>query len=219
MTHPDFIAVEASQTARVEADRADILVTVAGLSLFSGEMALQKAREVAELVVQLKSAGIEEKQFRIESIRVETQSGTFSKTSSAYYNLRIENVPTTKVADAVGAIGSARNATLTNIQWRFPDENPLRDELRHGCLQTALERARSIALSLGVRLLGVFEMEESWQGTQEESNPAPGGGMFGRSRAKRVPVSEDELGMAVSHAEMVRIELNFKFRVSEFEQK
>lgn len=215
MTHPDMISVEASQSARVEADRADFLVTVAGASLFSGAMALQKAREVAELVAALKTLGIEETQVKVESVRAQVQSGTFTKTSSVSYALRIENVPLGLVADAVGAITSARNATLNHLEWRFADETILRDELREKCLQSAMQRAKTIAQILGVRLVGIYELNEKWQGTRDEI-AAPhrdaDHGMMMRVRS----VSEPEFGMAISHAETVKIELTIQFRVSEF---
>ncbi len=218
MNHPDTISVEASQTQRVEANRADIYVSVAGASLFSGAVALQKAREVAELVGALKSIGIEEAQIKIESIRAHNQSGTFTKGSSVIYSLRLENVALELIVDAVGAITSAKNATLYRLAWRFADETPLRDEMRAKCLQMALERAKIIAQTLEVKLTGVYELGEKWQGIGDEASVAREGydGM-GRSRAKRLAVSEEELGLAITHAEDAKLELTIQFRVSEFE--
>lgn len=215
MTHPDIISVETAQSVRVEADRADFLVTVAGASLFSGAMALQKAREIAELVAVLKTLGIEEAQVKVESVRAQVQSGTFTKTSSVSYALRIENVPLGRVADAVGAITSARNATLNHLEWRFADETILRDELREKCLQSAMQRAKTIAQTLGVRLVGIYELSEAWQGTRDEiSAPHRNADHGMMMRAKSV--SEPELGLAISHAETASLQLTIQFRVSEF---
>ncbi|PQV64411.1 Protein of unknown function (DUF541) [Abditibacterium utsteinense] len=212
--HPDIISIEAAQSARVEAERADILVTVAGASLFSGAMALQKAREVAELVAVLKTIGVEESQIKVEGVRAQTQSGTFSKTSSVSYSLRVENVPLSRIADAVGAITGARNATLNHLEWRFADETPLRDDLRERCLQIAIQRAGNIAQTLGVRLIGVYELNEEWQGTRDET-PDLHQQYDGMARARSVRVSEEELGLSISHAETVHLKLTIQFRVSE----
>lgn len=216
MTHPDIISIEAAQSARVEADRADILVTVAGASLFSGAVALQKAREVAELVAVLKTIEIVESQVKIEGVRAQTQSGTFSKTSSVSYSLRVENVPLSRIADAVGAITSARNATLNHLEWKFEDETPLRDQLRAKCLQMALERARVIAQTLGVKLIGVYELNEEWEGTQNSSSTHRQV-VYGDAMMSRARVSEEELGLAVSHSEEVEMKIALQFRVSEFQ--
>ena len=215
--HPDHISVTTEESARVEANRADIFVSVAGASFFSGAMALQKAREVAELVAALKTVGIEEAQIKIEAIRAQNQSGTFSKSSAVIYNLRLENVPLERIADTVGAVTSAKNATLSRLEWRFPDETPLRDEMRARCLQMALGRARIMAQTLGVRLFGVYELGEKWQGTRDETTAQRGFDGMGRSRAKRLPVSEEELGLVITHAEDVHLELTIQFRVSEFQ--
>lgn len=217
MTHPDTISIEASQSARVEANRADILVSVAGASLFSGAVALQKAREVAELVAALKTIGIEEAQIKIESIRAQNQSGAFSKVSSVTYSLKLENVPLERIADAIGIITSAKNATLGYLDWKFADETPLRDALRAQCLQMALDRVKIIAQTLGVRLIGVYELKEEWQGTQKpvQNRRYISGGS--ESAIMRARVSEEELGLAISHAEEVLLQLEIQFRVSEFQ--
>ncbi len=216
MTHPDFISVETSQRARVEANRADILVSVAGASLFSGAVALQKAREVAELVAALQTIEIEESRIKVESVRAQNNSGTFSKTSSVSYELRLENVPLELVADAVGVITSAKNAILGSVQWRFPDETPLRDELRAKCLADALSRAKAISQTLGVRLIGVYELNEVWQGTRDQISPTHLVGERNSAAMMRSRVSEEELGLAISHAETVTLQLNIQFRISEF---
>ena len=214
MQIPDTITIETSQRARVEAERADFYVTVAGAALFSGAQALQKAREVAELVAMLKNCGVEEAQIHIESVRVETASGTFSKSSSAHYALRVENIALARVADAVGAVASARNASLSRIEWRFAPEKPLRDGLREKCLDEALERARGMAAKLGVKLIGIYESRETWAG-MESNNVRVRQTSVGYARSAGA-VSEEALGMAVSHAEEVTMELMIKFRVSEF---
>ena len=198
-------------------DRADILVSVAGAALFSGAMALQKAREVAELVAALKTLGIEESQIKVEGVRAQTQSGTFSKTSSVSYSLRVENVPLSRIADAVGVITSAKNATLNHLEWRFAEETPLRDKLRDECLKTALKRASQVAQTLGVRVMGVYELSETWQGTRDET-PAPRRDEMGDMKMKYSRrVSPEEIGLAISHAETVRLQLAIQFRVSEIE--
>ncbi len=215
--HPDTLSIETAQMARVEANRADIFLSVAGASLFSGAVALQKAREVAELVAALKTVGIEETQVKIEGIRAQTQSGTFSKVSSVNYSLRLENVPLERVAEVVGVVTSAKNAILGHIAWKFADEAPLRDELRAKCLQTALERAKSIAQTLGVRLIGIYECREKWQGTRDETaTPRGETDWMSQGKARMARVSEEELGLSITHAEDVKLELTIQFRVSEF---
>ncbi|HEX9997848.1 MAG TPA: SIMPL domain-containing protein [Abditibacterium sp.] len=216
MDSPDIITIEVAQKAKVEANRAHMFVSVAGASLLSGAMALQKAREVAELVATLRTIDIAESQVKVETVRAQTQSGTFSKSSSVIYALRIENVPLERIADAIGAITSAKNATLDLIEWHFADETPLRDDLRDQCLKTAIKRAQSVAQTLGVRLLGVHKLNEDWRGTQDETVPPRRVRQqsLGLLNAK---VSEPELGMAISHADQVSLKLTIQFRVSEFE--
>lgn len=216
MNRPDTISVEASQSARVEANRADIFLSVAGASIFSGAAALQKAREVAELVAALKTVGVAETQIKIEGIRAENQSGTFSKSSTVHYSLRLEDVPLECIADTFGVITAGKNATLEHLAWKFEDEDSLRDRLRSRCLQMALERATSISQTLRVRLLGVYDTRERWWGTREEISDQHLLTGVANVKMKRAVVSEEELGFAITHAENVKLELTIQFRISEF---
>ncbi|MBC7809310.1 MAG: hypothetical protein H7145_24510, partial [Akkermansiaceae bacterium] len=58
LIRPDTITISAQADEELEASGADIYVAVRGASLFSGDSALKKAREVAGLVTALVEVGI-----------------------------------------------------------------------------------------------------------------------------------------------------------------
>ena len=59
LSKPDLITVEASHEVEVEATAADLHIIIKGLSLFTGNSALSKAREVSLLVNDLKELWLE----------------------------------------------------------------------------------------------------------------------------------------------------------------
>ena len=219
MEHPDFIEVRTSKQIEVEADRADVFVTMRGSSLVTGQSALNKAREVAQLVAELKNFGLEESQVKLQSVHAETQSGILSKTSSAMYSLKIDGVTTEQLPDVLGIVTDQKNATLNYLSWRFPDDDAARDVLLDECLQRANAKAQRIATQLKVQLQGIYEMSEV--GNRDEGLWRVGAAqnedydmLAVKSRAR---VSSQELGLAVSHSKTIEVEITIKYRVSAFD--
>lgn len=219
MEHPDVIEVATSKQIEVEADRVDVFVTMRGSSLVTGQSALNKAREVAQLVAELKEFGLDEAQIKLQSVHAETQSGMLGKTSSAMYALKIDGVAVDQLPEILGIVTAQKNATLNSLSWRYPDDDAARDALLDACLERTNAKARRIATQLGVQLLGVYEMNETtnrndrpWQvgaSQSEEMDMLPS--------MPRARVSSQELGLAVSHSKTIEVGVTVKYRVSAFD--
>src|SRR5688500_9261685 len=82
----NFISVTMFATADVEADRSDLFLQVRGSSLIFGNAALSRAREVAQLVTDLKGIGVPEGDIRLLDVQAEVHKGL---NSAATYSLRV----------------------------------------------------------------------------------------------------------------------------------
>ncbi|HSO11293.1 MAG TPA: SIMPL domain-containing protein [Anaerolineales bacterium] len=210
---PDTIKISASHREEIFADRADLFVTVKGSSVFSGDQAMKKAREVSELVEALTSFGLSPDAIHLQGVHIETSSGTLLKSSSALYRLRIHCEKLDQLAELLDIIASQKNATLERIQWKYPEESAR----EHG-LETALGKAKSkaekVASSLGVKLLGVYDFIEN---LYDEEMPFP---QFAAQampkRALGVISSEPSLGMDIQHSKTITVGIDIWYRVSVF---
>jgi uncharacterized protein YggE len=213
MEQPDTITIEVSDSDDVFADHADLLVTVRGSSLFSGQEALKKAREVRELVEGLTDSGLLETDILLEGISTDVSSGITGQRSSANYRLRVRCRKLDELADVLGVITSQKNSDLSRIVWRYGHPEELQASLLEKCLSNSKRKAEMVAASLGVELLGVHEFHERLE-DREAGTPsrlpvaAPASAAF---RGKTI--STEELGLSVSHSKRVTMMLTTRYRV------
>jgi uncharacterized protein YggE len=220
---PDTIKVSASHREEISANRADLFVTVKGSSAFSGDQAMKKAREVSQLVEALTSpalsggegSGLSPEAIHLQGVHIETASGALLKSSSATYRLKVQCEKLDQLAELLDIISSQKNASLERMTWRYNE-----DEARERGLLTALDKAKGkaekVAKSLGVKILGVYDLIES---NFDEEMPYP---QFAAQaampkRALGITPQEPSLGMEIQHGKTVTVNVDIWYRVSEFQ--
>jgi uncharacterized protein YggE len=211
--------VQALYTAEVAADKADLRVTVAGASFFTGTKALEKAREVASLVQALGAVGVLQSDIHLENAAAGAFTGTLLKGSQATYRLRIRCTELDRLADVLGAITAQKNVEMHDLQWGYPDDEATREEWLRLCIGRANRKAALIAEGLGVRLLGVRSFTERFSGPEQPRRPA-GAAMMMRARTSEPQhVTSEELGLDVSHVKKVETQVDVEYRISGFESE
>lgn len=209
---PDTIKVSASHKEEIPANRAELFVTVKGSSLVSGDQALKKAREVSQLVEALISFGLSPEAIQLQGVHIEASSGALLKSSSATYRLKVECEKLDQLAELLDIISSQKNATLERIAWRYNEE-----EARERGLLIALEKAKGkadkVARSLGVKILGVYDLIEN-----QFDDEAPFPQFAAQAMPKRAMgiTSEPSLGMDIQHIKTVTVNVEIWYRVSGF---
>lgn len=212
-TKPDTIKISVSHKEEIFADRADLFVTVKGSSLVSGDQAMKKAKEVSQLVEALEQAGAKEEAIQLMGVHIETASGALLKSSSAVYRLKVKCEELDQFAELIDIIASQKNASLERIQWKYPEETA-REQALEAALVKAKAKAEKVAASLGVKLLGVYDLVEN---QYDEEIPFPqfaAQAMPMRSMAKAAP--EPSLGIDIQHSKTVTVSVNIWYRVSAF---
>jgi len=210
---PDTIKISASQREEISASHADLFVTVKGSSVVSGDQALKKAKEVSQLVEALISFGLSPEAIHLQGIHIETSSGVLLKSSSATYRLKVKCEKLDQLAEVLDIIASQKNATLERIDWKYPEE-AARERGLEAALAKAKSKADKVARSLGVKLLGVYDLIEN---IYDQETPYP---QFAAQvvpmKARGVVAAEPSLGMDIQHSKTVHIGVDIWYRVSAF---
>ena len=122
-TKPDTIKVSANHREEIFASHANLFVTVKGSSVVSGNEAMKKAKEVNQLVEALTRFGLSPDAVQLQGVRIETASGVLLKSSSAIYRLKVRCEKLDQLADLLDITASQKNATLEQIEWKYPEES------------------------------------------------------------------------------------------------
>lgn len=206
-----------SQEEEIEADHADLSVTIRGASLFTGQAALTKAREVAQLVAALHEVGITDSEIRLQGVRADVTSGVLGKTSSATYSLKIRCARLEMLAETLGAITSQKNTSIQSLIWGYRDNEEKRLQWLDACIARANAKAGRIASGLGVRLLGIVSFSEAYNDPEAGIAPQKEFAAMGMSRARAASTFAEDLGMEVTHSKTVALSITVTYRVSLFE--
>ena len=211
------ILVTVSHEEEIEADHADLFVTIRGASLFTGQAALTKAREVAQLVAALQAVGISDSEIRLQGVRADVTSGVLGKTSSATYSLKIRCARLEMLAETLGAITSQKNTSLQSLVWGYADNEEQKLQWLDACIAQANAKAQRVAAGLEVRLLGVVSFSETYTDPEAGVSPRSQSDGFGVSRARNPSTFTEDLGMEVSHTKTIKLTISVTYRVSAFE--
>ncbi len=211
---PDTIKVSAFHREEIFASHANLYVTVKGSSIFSGNEAMKKAREVSQLVEALTHYGLSPDAIQLQGVRIETTSGTVLKSSSAVYRLKIKTEKPDQIAELLDIIAEQKNATLERIEWKYPEE-AARERGLDAALVKGKDKAAKIASALGVKLLGIYDFVES--SFDEERPPMPYQAMEMKARA--AVAEQPNLNMDIQHSKTVQVNVEIWYRVSDMEDR
>jgi uncharacterized protein YggE len=213
-TKPDTIKINAAQREEIQATYADLLVAVKGSSLVSGDAALKKATEVSQLVNELTGFGLPVEAIHLQSVYAETSEGALLRSSSATYRLRIRCEKLEQFADLLRIIAGQKNTTFERVEWKYPDE-AAREAALEKAVAKAGEKARKVAAALGVKLLGIYSLNENVFDQEAPAHEL----MFAAQPKTRSPgvVPQANLGMDIQHSKIVEVHVEIEYRVSGFE--
>ena len=211
---PDTIKVSASQREEISANRAELFVTVRGSSLVSGDQAMKKAKEVSQLVEALTSFGLSPDAIQLQGVHIETASGTLLKSSSATYRLKVRCEKLDQLAEILDIIGGQKSAALERIAWKYNEEEA-RERALLAALEKAKGRAEKVTKSLGVKILGVYDLIENQFDEEMPYQPFAAQAAMPK-RAIGITPPEPSLGMDIQHSKTVQVSVDIWYRVSSF---
>lgn len=189
-------------------------VTLTGTKLFSGRAALTKSEELRKLVEALRERGVSEDAIALEGAHIDVSTGLFSRSSSVTYRASVRLLDLELLAPALDAIASAKQATLSHVEWDFRGARV--DELLADCATRAVAKAKRLAASLGVTLGGVHEVREEEMGDAHGMPhvrcAAMAGGMISAMKG-RASVSSELEGLDLAPTKSVGVRVLIAYRV------
>jgi len=209
---PDTIKVSATHKEEISATHANLHMTVKGSSVVSGDQAMKKAKEVNSLVEALTTFGLSPEAVHLQGVHIEVSSGTLLKSSSAMYRLKIRCEKLDQLADLLDIISSQKNASLERIEWKYSEE-AAREQALDIALTRAKSKAEKVAKSLGVKLLGVYDLIEN---QYDEEMPFPHFAAQAMPRAMSKAAPEPSLDMDIQHSKTINVNIEIWYRVSSF---
>lgn len=230
---PDTIKVRVEHSEEVVAIGADVYITVRGSSFFTGEMALTKAREVSQLVTELKTMGIPDTAMHLEGVSAKVSSGVLGKSSSARYMMRVACSELEKLPDALGIITAQKSTEITHILWRLSGDYDSDESVNRNielCVERAHVRAKVIANGLDVQLQGVHRFSCSGPYRSSYINLTHGG-YDHASYAMRESMAQyacsdsierdtrmtgSDLSIEISHRERVSFAVDVEYLISRY---
>ncbi len=216
MEKPDTITVTVCRSGDISADKVDLHVSVHGMSLITGNAALKRAKEVAQLVAGLCAAGVKEEDVLLEGIQAKSADGMLGRFNTAKYHLRIRCNDLENLPDILGVVTAQKTAELQKLSWRYPDQRQAMDQWVQSCLTEAREKAGTIASGLGIRLVGVHEFTENWFDPDSVEKKAENEGERGLKLVTTRMQSAD-LGLELSSSKKVQLRIEVHFRVEGLE--
>lgn len=152
-----------SHEGELTADRADVYITVRGSALFSGEVGLDTVREVAELVEDLRTLGIDEDDIQLYNIDMDVNARMVGRSSSATCKLRITCHLLALLPKVSLSIRARKHASVDYVRWSYTFPTALQADWLALAIEQATEKAKTSAKRVGVEILGVDRVREGWE--------------------------------------------------------
>jgi uncharacterized protein YggE len=213
MGKPDSITVVARHREEVRARQADIFFTAMAASLYTGEVALKKAKELAQIVGLLTAAGLDTTHIHLRGIQAERSSPNIGRESAAIYLLRVHCPDLDILPEILGVLTPQRSISMDHLEWQFADDRTVRAKWLDGCLTEAREKAKRIAAGLGVKVLGVHSFKETWTEPPEDQTRV----LFvpGRGAASTIKSGSDRPGdmrfpLVITKEVLLSVEVEFR---------
>jgi uncharacterized protein YggE len=157
-----LLTVHGEYECELEADRADVHITVRGSALFDGEVGLRTVREVAELVDALRQIGILEADIKLHGVETDVHARAIGRSSSATCRLRVRCHNLRLVPTVVLSIRSLKQASVDALEWGYTFSNELQAEWLGLAVRQAAAKARRAAEELGTELAAIHRVQEQY---------------------------------------------------------
>ena len=155
-----IIRVSTSERLEIEAASARLHLRIEGETFVYGNAALQRSREVAELVARLKSFGVHDEDVSVASVQARVNQGMLGKSSRAVFSLKVTVRDLSVLPDLLGAVVSVKNAELERLEWVFEAEERL-IELSGKAMANAQRKAQVMAAAIGFEIAGLRSASDS----------------------------------------------------------
>lgn len=215
MAEIDTVTVKVQVERKVFASRVDMHVEIAGESLFSGDVALEKAVEVRSLVAALEELGVDDDRVSVSGIQAKVGSSLLTKNSEVRYRLCIRLPSTDLLADAFGVVTSRKNAKLLSLTWQYDGIEATRHDMLKEGIEIAQRRAAVISQGIGQALKGVHTLTEVFRDPEDQRSDLDFAlhDVAMDSTPARLRVGAESFGFNLTHAKSTYLDVCVVYRL------
>lgn len=178
-----LLRVTVDDKSDITAISAKLHLQLEGETFVMGNAALEKAREVRELVAALQRAAVKPTDIHVQGVKIASSTGLLIKNQKVQFNLLLATSPN-QLPDVLGIISAQKNLKLQRLEWVF-DEFEASIPLAARAMQKARRKADAIAVAAGHSITGVHNASDSWDMPVAHLNLLGAGGAdFAMARAR-----------------------------------
>ena len=108
--------------AEINAIKAKLHLGITGENVLFGNAAIEKAKEIKELVEKISKIPDFKFTISVKSVRVISQTGWFSKSSKGVYSIVIDCDGIDKIGEVIWQISETANMMISELEWVFDDD-------------------------------------------------------------------------------------------------
>lgn len=138
-----------------------IPITMEGSTIVAGSAAKKKSEEIRELITKLKRVGVSDDSLLVKSVRIETDSGFFTKNSQVTYDLEIKLQDLALVSDVVSTVSDMKSVKMTSLNWAYDNERDSIIELTTAATERVYKKARAMASAMRCSIVGARRVSDS----------------------------------------------------------
>jgi uncharacterized protein DUF541 len=150
-----------TETTEIEAARAFVMINVASEKIIFGNAAIAASEDLKSVITKV-TAVSEEIEVETDSVSVATNSGIFSKNSTANYTVRLKVNDLNALGAILGICSEGKKLSVRSVTWDYDE-----DEAKLGLIKSAVRKAKKKAdemmAEIGYTVVGIRSCSDSYQ--------------------------------------------------------
>jgi uncharacterized protein YggE len=156
-----ILRVSETETTEIEAARAFVMINVASEKILFGNAAIAASEDLKAVIAKVKTVS-EDVEVDTESVSVATNSGIFSKNSTANYTVRLTVNDLSALGATLGICSEGKKLSVRSVTWDYEE-----DEAKLNLIKSAIRRAKRKAdemmAEIGYAVIGIRSCSDSYQ--------------------------------------------------------
>src|SRR5262245_131374 len=128
-----------TETTEIEAARAFVMINVASEKIIFGNAAIAASEDLKSVITKV-TAVSEEVEVETDSVSVTTNSGIFSKNSTANYTVKLKVNDLNALGAILGICSEGKKLSVRSVTWDYDE-----DEAKLNLIKNAVRKAKKKA--------------------------------------------------------------------------
>jgi len=150
-----------TETTEIEAARAFVMINVASEKIIFGNAAIAASEDLKSVITKVMAVSAEV-EVDTDSVSVATNSGIFSKNSTANYTVRLTVNDLNALGAILGICSEGKKLSVRSVTWDY-DEDEAKLDLIKSAVRKAKKKADEMMAEIGYEVAGIRSCSDSYQ--------------------------------------------------------